>query len=324
MHSTRSVPPPRRPSTRARSAVDLAGLARLSILATVLGAALLALLAVGRRLPGPPLSATDAGSSEAWRAWFAHLGPAGATMSAVRLVAIVLAGYLLILVVLEVVGRAAGLPRLLSLGHLVSTPLARRLVSGVAGVGMALSITVATIGPAGAASPETTVPPSTETTAPPPAGTAAWATPVMRALDPDDPATSATSTTMTSLDPQPPVMHDGGTPADPAPASTTTIEAASSTSTGPASASPVPSDPPPSDPAPELGPDRWVIRGGDHLWGVARRTLAGSWHRSPTDAETARYLDHLIDANLEVLVVPGDADLVLPGQVFQLPPVPAG
>ena len=76
-------------------------------------------------------------------------------MSVVRIVAIVLAGYLLMLVVVEVIGRAAGLPRLLSLGHLLSTPLARQLVGGVAGLGLAFSVTAVTVGPTGAASADT-------------------------------------------------------------------------------------------------------------------------------------------------------------------------
>ncbi len=94
---------------------------------------------------------SDARSSEVWTAWLARVGPAGATMSLVRLAAIVLAAYLLALVVIEVVGRAIGLPRLLALGHGASTPLARRLIGGVAGVGLALSFATATVVPAGAA-----------------------------------------------------------------------------------------------------------------------------------------------------------------------------
>jgi len=52
----------------------------------------------------------------------------------------------------------------------------------------------------------------------------------------------------------------------------------------------------------------------------ARRHLVAAAHPMP---RSPRYLDRLIDANGAVLVVPGDCDLVFPGQVFALPPVPA-
>ena len=76
-------------------------------------------------------------------------------------------------------------------------------------------------------------------------------------------------------------------------------------------------------PEPSPPPDErtWTIAPGDHLWGVAARTLADARHRPPADAEVARYLDRLVDRNRSVLVVPTDPDLVYPGQVFTLVPV---
>lgn len=66
-----------------------------------------------------------------------------------------------------------------------------------------------------------------------------------------------------------------------------------------------------------------TIRPGDHLWGIARDTLAARWGRPPTDAEVSRYHHAVIDENRSVLVVADQPDLVLPGQVFALPPVSA-
>jgi hypothetical protein len=43
--------------------------------------------------------------------------------------------------------------------------------------------------------------------------------------------------------------------------------------------------------------------------------------RPPTDADTVVYLRALIERNRGVFAVPGDADLVFPGQRFELPPV---
>jgi hypothetical protein len=63
-----------------------------------------------------------------------------------------------------------------------------------------------------------------------------------------------------------------------------------------------------------------VIQPGDHLWHVSVATLRAARGRPPTDAETATYLDELIARNQSVFAVPGDPDLVFPGQVFELPP----
>lgn len=65
-------------------------------------------------------------------------------------------------------------------------------------------------------------------------------------------------------------------------------------------------------------PDTWTIRPGDHLWGVARATLANRG-LDRSDAATASYLQTIIEANAEVFVVPGEPDLVYAGQVFVLP-----
>jgi hypothetical protein len=54
---------------------------------------------------------------------------------------------------------------------------------------------------------------------------------------------------------------------------------------------------------------------------VAARTLSAADGRPPTAAETLAYVEALIAANHDRFVVPGDADLVRPGQVFVLPPV---
>ncbi|MGZ4760543.1 MAG: hypothetical protein ACXV95_15895, partial [Acidimicrobiales bacterium] len=229
----------------------------------------------------------------------------------------------------ELLGRAAGLPRLLSFGHRLSTPLTRRLVGGVAGLGLVASLTAFTVGSPVAAWADTiTVRTAPSALAPAPTsapGTSvdgAAGAPVMRALDPDDLAVDPP--VMRALDDQPGATKTTATTATTAAtdAPTTTLPTTASSSP-PASIRPGPEPRPP--PATERGTaDQWVIERGDHLWGVARRTLAGAWSRPPTDVEVARYLDRLIEANGAVLVVPGDADLVLPGQVFTLPPVPAG
>ena len=87
-------------------------------------------------------------------------------------------------------------------------------------------------------------------------------------------------------------------------------------------------DPPPTPPV-ELppapigptSPASWTIRPGDHLWGVATHTLIVAWGRPPSDREILAYVHAVVQANEQVFVVPGDADLVYPGQQFVLPAV---
>ena len=69
-------------------------------------------------------------------------------------------------------------------------------------------------------------------------------------------------------------------------------------------------------------PTSWTVRPGDHLWRVARTTLAAAGGAPPPDAAVARYLGLLVAANRDRLVVPDDPDLIYPGQVFVLPPLP--
>ena len=62
-----------------------------------------------------------------------------------------------------------------------------------------------------------------------------------------------------------------------------------------------------------------TIVSGDHLWGVAERTLSDRTGHAPTPAEVLDYLERLVAENRGVLAVPDNPDLVFPGQVFVLP-----
>lgn len=60
------------------------------------------------------------------------------------------------------------------------------------------------------------------------------------------------------------------------------------------------------------------MRPGDHFWAIADAVVREHAPEA-TEAEVARYWRTLIDANRDRLVVPGNADLVLPGQVLTVP-----
>jgi hypothetical protein len=61
---------------------------------------------------------------------------------------------------------------------------------------------------------------------------------------------------------------------------------------------------------------------GDHLWSVAARTLATAWGRAPSEREVAPYWRSVVQLNRAGLPNPADPDLVFPGEVVHLPPVP--
>ena len=65
--------------------------------------------------------------------------------------------------------------------------------------------------------------------------------------------------------------------------------------------------------------DEITVVAGDHLWGIAERTLAARLRRPPTDAEVVPFWHDLIELNRDRLVSRNDPDLILPGQVFELP-----
>ncbi len=71
--------------------------------------------------------------------------------------------------------------------------------------------------------------------------------------------------------------------------------------------------------APPVAPARWTIQAGDHLWHVSESVLTSRYGRTPNPVEISRYLDALVAANTERLAVPGQPDLVFPGQEFVLP-----
>jgi nucleoid-associated protein YgaU len=68
-------------------------------------------------------------------------------------------------------------------------------------------------------------------------------------------------------------------------------------------------------------PDRWTVEPGQCFWSIAEAVLSRAWGRPPTDAEIVPYWRRLIDANRGSLAHPRDADLIYPGQVFDVPPV---
>ena len=66
----------------------------------------------------------------------------------------------------------------------------------------------------------------------------------------------------------------------------------------------------------------WTVQQGDCFWTIAEEIVEQAWGRTPTDAEIVPYWRVLIEANRQTLADKGNADLVFPGQVFDVPPAP--
>ncbi len=78
-------------------------------------------------------------------------------------------------------------------------------------------------------------------------------------------------------------------------------------------------DPPPARPDPRPRPLTVTVRTGDSFWAIAERLTSAHLGRPAGDAEVIEPWVALIDANLDRLVDPADADLLLPGQVLRVP-----
>lgn len=83
-----------------------------------------------------------------------------------------------------------------------------------------------------------------------------------------------------------------------------------------AAPAPAPAAAPASTPAPGAN---WTVEPGDSFWSIAVDVLADAAGREPDLGEVDRYWRALVDANRDRLVSP-NPDLILPGQVFVLPP----
>jgi hypothetical protein len=222
-----------------------------------------------------------------WGPWLDDHGPAVAALSLARLLGLVAVAYVTAVGLVVAVLRVAGWPRAARAALALAPPVLRRALAGSAGLALALPSAAW----AGTAAEQ-----------PPPSPDVA----VMRLIE--VPAAGPPGT--------PP-------PATTAPPTTTTTTPPPTTATPPATASPEP--PPPPEPAPEAVPTpvaaEHVVQAGEHLWGIARQALTTARGAPPCEAAILAYVHEIVGLNAHVLVVPGQPDLILPGQVFALPPI---
>ncbi len=270
----------------------LVGATRLigTLAALVAGEAVLVL--AGRHLP--PLT-TDAGRMS--RA-FQEADPLLVATSAVRLTALVLGAGLLVITALGVAARAVGAARLVTRLDRWTPPSLRRILDGALGAGLAASIGMSSL-PAGA-----------DPGPPPP-------TTLRRLADAPplapDPKTSAT--TLRRLADAPPGR---AAPAADASAPPVPVPPGAAHPTSPAAPPATAGKHRPGVP-PALGSREVAVGPGDSFWRLAERHEAERLGRLPSEGEAAACWTQLVALNRHRLVVPGNPDLLFPGQVLQLP-----
>jgi len=148
---------------RAPTLIPWVPLTRVLGLLATLSAGMLALVAVGPRLP----LGSGMASASHWGTWLVEAGPSTALMTIVRLVGLLVGAYLLAVTSLDLVATTTRSPFLASLTRHVTLPFARRLITGVTGAGLAASLSIGIVIPTSA----TAVPqPSTSTSTAAPIG----------------------------------------------------------------------------------------------------------------------------------------------------------
>ena len=74
--------------------------------------------------------------------------------------------------------------------------------------------------------------------------------------------------------------------------------------------------------APAPAPATWTVTAGESLWTIAEELLGDAWQRQPSDGEVDPFWRDLVERNRGRLVDPTDPDLIHPGQVLEVPPLP--
>jgi len=282
------------------------------------------------QLAPPPMAPSQ------WSGWATDRDPLLATVALLRLVVLALAWYLVGATGIGLFARLLRAARLVRLADALTVPMVRRLLQGAVGLTMATAVVTASMSPVGDAGADdrgsvtlsagvVAGGPSGSATLPPldqgSAGEPGAVRPhpdggelTLRGSDdlaaPDGTQAPSTSGHLT--------VHRS--PLGAVDESAAGEDAVSSDGRGTAHGAHAQrsTEVPGGRPASEH-----VVRAGESFWSMAQTMLAASLDRQPTDDEVRGYWRILVAANQDRLAVPGDADLIFPGQRFVMPPVVA-
>ncbi len=305
-----------------------AGLGILALVATIV-------VVTGLDHPALGPTATDL---DGWTNWARAAEPVGVVMGVIRVAALCLSWYLLIASVLAVLAHLTHARPAVALAAILPTGHARDLVVAVVGTGLlagpplGTGNTIAVHGPTEArrttAAATRDTGPGADAAAAPRAGAHLATT---RPVDDRAPATSRTAHGPATAGRGTAGVHLRRLPAAPTTATATDVtmvRLGPDGTVGDGDDGPRMQRLPDEDPAeaPEA-PDRdarFTVAPGDHFWRIAEAEVATHCGRDPADHHVRDYWLRLVEANRDLLVDPGNADLLLPGQVLRLPPVDGG
>jgi nucleoid-associated protein YgaU len=278
---------------------------RLGLQWLITGVTTAGLVAAGEGRLGFPV---PAGPTEVLR-WWSTAGPVIGAVALLRVAALIIGSYWLLLCSAVILARSCG--RLMWLARL-RLPGTNRLLRRAAGASMlgATVLAAAACGPGGA---NRTL--SGHVPAPPVLVPVAGA-PEPAAKGPQGPTrTGPQGVTRTA----PPAEATTVPPAE-----ATTIPPAQATTIPPAEAvqpRPSPGPSPLEEPAPSAGPvvNRWTVRPGDDLWSISESVLAARTGRRPDDRAVASLWLKVIEANRATLPDPANPDLIFAGEVIVVP-----
>ena len=229
------------------------------------------------------LSPPPVGTPGQWQAWIEGREPVEAAFAILRLVAVGGCWYLAAVTLVGASLRVVRADVLVTIVDRVTVAPVRHLLAG------SLTLSLAGLGPT-AALASTGAQRATTTT-----------TSVSTSTSTPGNATSATSTTTATTVAAATItmrrLPPAGSDAEPPATSTATVGAQVD--------------------------DHYTVVPGDCFWTIADDLLHRAWGRAPSDAEIVPYWQRLIEANRAELADRGNADLIFPGQVFTVPPVPA-
>ena len=249
-----------------------------------LAVALVLLLWLGDgRLATPAVTAPST-----WREWAATNDPLTVVTAVLRVLALGLAWYLTGITSISVVARALRAARLVRVADALAFGPVRTLAQQAMGVGLAAGVLVTAVPTAGVGS----------------AGDEPAATDVvsMVPIDTHDEVVAATAPSGMALREPAPAPVPAPVPV---PASAATASAA-----------------PADDPAPASLPVRERrVAPGDHFWAIAESEVTDHLGRTASEAEVLAHWEDLVAANTDRLAVPGNPDLLVPGQRILLPEV---
>jgi len=297
-------------------------------------ACLIALAAGAGALPMPPRQPLELAT------WWSDTDPALAFGALLRLLAFGLCAWLLLVTVVELLATATGWRALAQLARRAAPAAWRVLVlrpvaAGTLAVpllapltGLAPAVAAADVADAGDVADHATTSPdgpvvltmTLEADGP---------DQVLDVSTPETPTTVGPTTTTAAAPPTtttaPPVvvvtipedlqdheMAPAPAPAVPAPSASGPTPVVPST---PDAGSPTPA------PASPAGADTYVVSPGDSFWRIAAVRVEAHLGRIPSPTEISDYWRNLIAANEDRLAVPGNADLIFPGDELLLPPV---